>query len=303
MPELEDSHMTIGDLLSIRWRERAGLLSYIEGIIRSDGRVSAAWVSGSTARGEDDALSDLDLYIVVADNAIDDFVDNRRVHAARPARPVLLMENLANAPTGGAYLLALYEGEAGPQHVDWFWLPESEARLPDQATVLFDRAGLSRESSTSGTMHRPSGPPLGPNPPLADLLEHKIAFFWAMSVIVAKHIARRNGETVARMTRVVAGTLVEAAALCGCSVSPPEGRGAMVADLEAASAQVQLQVLREFAGHADALGGRLADRGVAIPTEAVRQVRQFFKLAEALATRDACLLRSPAGPHRQLDLR
>ena len=205
MPELEDSHMTIGDLLSIRWRERAGLLSYIEGIIRSDGRVSAAWVSGSTARGEDDALSDLDLYIVVADNAIDDFVDNRRVHAARPARPVLLMENLANAPTGGAYLLALYEGEAGPQHVDWFWLPESEARLPDQATVLFDRAGLSRESSTSGTMHRPSGPPLGPNPPLADLLEHKIAFFWAMSVIVAKHIARRNGETVARMTRVVLG--------------------------------------------------------------------------------------------------
>ena len=197
--------MTIGDLLSIRWRERAGLLSYIEAIIRSDGRVSAAWVSGSTARGEDDALSDLDLYIVVADNAIDDFVDNRRVHAARPARPVLLMENLANAPTGGAYLLALYEGEAGPQHVDWFWLPESEARLPDQATVLFDRAGLSRESSTSGTMHRPSGPPLGPNPPLADLLEHKIAFFWAMSVIVAKHIARRNGETVARMTRVVAG--------------------------------------------------------------------------------------------------
>ena len=233
--------MTIGDLLSIRWRERAGLLSYIKGIIRSDGRVSAAWVSGSTARGEDDALSDLDLYIVVADNAIDDYAKNRRVHAARPARPILLMENLANAPIGGAYLLVLCEGAAGPQHVDWFWLPEVEARLPDQATVLFDRAGLSREPSTCGTMHRPPGPPLGMSPPLTDLLEHKIAFFWAMSFIVAKYIARHDGETVVRMTRVVARTLVETAALCGDSASPPEGRGAMVADLEAASAPVQLQ--------------------------------------------------------------
>ena len=208
------------------------------------------------------------------------------------------MENLANAPIGGAYLLALYKGAAGPQHVDWFWLPESEARRPDQATVLFDRAGLSRESSARSAMHRPSGPPLGPSTPPTDLLEHKIAFFWAMSFIVAEYIARRDGETVARMTRVVAGTLVEAAALCGDSVSLPEELGAMLADLEAASAHVQLQVLREFAGHADALGGRLADHDVAVPTEAVRQIRQFFELTEALANRDAGLLRCPAGPHR-----
>ena len=295
--------MSIEDLLSIRWRERAELLRCIEEVNSSDCRVRAAWVSGSTALGEDDALSDLDLYIVVADSAIDDFVNNRRVHAAGPARPVLFMENLANAPIGGAYLLALYEGAAGPQHVDWFWLPESEARRPDQTAVLFDHAGLSREASASGTMHRPSGPPLGPSPPLTDLLEHKTAFFWAMSLVVAKYIARRNGETVARMTRVVARTLVEAAALCGDSVSPPEEHGAMLVNLKAASAHVQLQVLRELAGHVDALGGRLADHGVAVPTEAVRQVRQFFELAEALATRDAGLLRCPAGPQRQLDLR
>ena len=135
--------MSIEDLLSIRWRERAELLRCIEEVNSSDCRVRAAWVSGSTALGEDDALSDLDLYIVVADSAIDDFVNNRRFHAAGPARPVLFMENLANAPIGGAYLLALYEGAAGPQHVDWFWLPESEARRPDQAAVLFDHAGLS----------------------------------------------------------------------------------------------------------------------------------------------------------------
>ena len=156
--------MSIEVLLSVRRRERADLLRRIDEVIRSDSRVRAAWVTGSAARGEDDALSDIDLLIVVADNAIDDFIENRKTHAARPGSPVLSMDNFANAPIGGAYLLALYEGRAGPQHVDWFWQPESEARRPDQAHTLFDRAELRREASRCGTPQRPRGLPLGPNP-------------------------------------------------------------------------------------------------------------------------------------------
>ena len=92
--------------------------------------------------------------------------DNRRAHAAGPARPILLMDNLANAPIGGAYLLALYEGEAGPQHVDWFWQAESMARCPDDGKVLFDRVGLPVVPGAQwrSTVHRPSGPPLGSKP-------------------------------------------------------------------------------------------------------------------------------------------
>ena len=291
--------MSIEVLLSVRRRERADLLRRIDDIIRSDSRVRAAWVTGSAARGEDDALSDIDLLIVVADNAIDDFIENRKTHAARPGSPVLSMDNFANAPIGGAYLLALYEGRAGPQHVDWFWQPESEARRPDQAHTLFDRAELRREASRCGTPQRPRGLPLGPNPSLTALLEHKIAFFWAMSAIVAKYIARRNGGTVARMTGVVARTLTEAAALCGNTVAPLEGHEVMAASLEAATAEAQLQVLRELARHADALGGQLAAHGVTVPTEAVRQIYQFFDLAEAIATADADLLPGSDGPHRQ----
>ncbi len=204
--------------------------------------------------------------IVGADDATADFVDNRRVHAAGPARPILLMDNLANAPVGGAYLLALYKGEAGPQHVDWFWQAESTARRPDDGKILFDHAGLpvTPGAQWRSTVHRSSGPPLGPNPSLTDLLTHKIAFFWAMSFIVAKYIARRNRETVARMIGVVSRTLTEAAALCDNSVVLSEGYEAMTAALEAASATTQLQVLRELAGHAEALGGQLATHGVVL---------------------------------------
>ena len=250
--------MGVEDLLSIRLRERAALLRRVEQVIRRDCRVRAAWIMGSVARGEDDALSDLDLFIVVADDAIAEFIDNRRVHAAEPARPLLLMDNLANAPPSGAYLLALYEGKAGPQNIDWFWQAESMTCRQDDGKILFDRAGLRAApgAQRGSKVHRSSGPPLGPNPSLTDLLTHKIAFFWSMSFIVAKYIARRDGESVARMTGVVTRTLKEAAALCHSGVALSEGYKAMVAGLEAASATTQLQVLRELSRHAEALGGQ-----------------------------------------------
>ena len=285
--------MGIEDLLSIRWRERAELLRCIDQSIRSDCRVAAAWIAGSVARGEDDALSDLDLYIVVADNAIDDFVDHRRIHAAGPARPILLMDNLANAPIGGAYLLALYEGEAGPLHIDWFWQAESKAHRPDDGMILFDRAGLPvmPGAQWQGTFHRSSGPPLGPNPSLADVLTHKFAFFWAMTFIAAKYIARRDSETAARMTGVVSRTLTEAAALCQSSVEPFREYGPVAAGLETASATAQLQALRGLAKHAKNLGGQLATRGVVPSSEAISQICQFLDLAEALVAQDVRSLR------------
>ena len=158
--------MGIEDLLSIRWRERAELLKRIDQVIRSDCRVTAAWIEGSVASGEDDALSDLDIYIVAADNAVNDFVDHRRIHAASAGS--------ANTPhgqprqrTGWRRLLTgTYEGEAGPQHVDWFWQAESTAHRPNDAKILFDRAGLPVMPGAQwrGIFHRPSGPPLGPKP-------------------------------------------------------------------------------------------------------------------------------------------
>ena len=287
--------MGVEDLLTVRLRERAALLRRVEQVVRKDCRVRAAWILGSVARGEDDALSDLDLFIVVADDAIAEFIDNRRVHAAEPARPFLMMDNLANAPAGGAYLLALYEGKAGPQNIDWFWQAESVAYRQDDGKILFDRAGLqvARGAQLGSTVRRPTGPPLGPNPSLTDLLTHKIAFFWAMSFIVAKYIARRDSESVARMTVVLTRTLTEAAAMCDRRGALSAGYESMAAGLEAATPTAQLQVLRDLARHAEALGGQAAAQGVVLPSEAITQVHRFFELAEAIVDQNEDLLRDP----------
>lgn len=106
--------LQIDDLLAIRDQERSVLLGRIVNHLKEDQRVCAAWLSGSVSRGDHDGLSDLDLYVVVTDESVSDLVENRLANAARPARPVLVMDNVANAPPDGAYLLVFYEGEVGP---------------------------------------------------------------------------------------------------------------------------------------------------------------------------------------------
>ena len=279
--------MNIEHLLRTRNRERSELLKRIVDNLLAEHSVSAAWLSGSASRGSDDALSDLDIHIVVDDQAIRYFMDNRRMYASEPAQPVLLMDNFANAPVGGAYLLALYEGEFGPQHVDWFWQPVSKSYLPDDEKILFSRVELPwiRGGQWRREAHRPPGPPLSLNPTRRDLLTHKIAFFWAMSLIVAKYIARGNGGTVARMTRVVARALEEIAALIDADTGFMGTLETQPSDLEAASAEVQFRTLRSLAQYAEVLGNQIAVQGAETPSEAIIQIYRFFCFAEALAAR------------------
>lgn len=283
--------MNTEHLLSTRIQERSYLLTHITNCLRSERSVCAAWVSGSVSRGNDDALSDLDIHVVVDDQSISDFIDNRNLYAAQPARPLLLMDNLANAPIGGAYLLALYEGEAGLQHVDWFWQPVSGTRLPDDEKVLFDRVGLAEVPGDQWRReaHRPPGPPLGPSPTRHDLLAHKIAFFWAMSLIVAKYIARRNGPVAARMINVITRTLDEVVNLMDEDKASSDFEDSLLPDLAKTSAKTQFNLLRELAHHAEALGKCLMNSDVTVPTAAIKQIYSFFCLAEGLAV---CSLKS-----------
>lgn len=279
--------MDVDQLLAVRTQERSALTKRIVLGLRSDRHVRAAWISGSVSRGDDDALSDLDLSIVVSDESIGEFVANRKAHAALPAHPVLLMDNLANAPVGGAFLLALYPGEAGPQQVDWSWQPESGAGIPDDEMVLFNVAGLPLIPGDDWRrqVHRPPGPPLEAGASVGDLLSNKIAFFWAMSLIVAKYIARRDGETIARMTRLIARTLSEAAMLGNTGARAVWLDETLEASLASAGGDKQFEVLEGLVRDAGELGNRLVGRGAILPSEAIAHIHRFFELTKAMAAR------------------
>ncbi len=77
-------------------------------------------MGGSITHGDDDWLSDIDLYIVMTDDSITETVSRRHAFAAMATTLVLSMDMMKNAPPDGACLLVHYTGESGPQHVDWF---------------------------------------------------------------------------------------------------------------------------------------------------------------------------------------
>src|ERR1051326_5812100 len=106
--------MSVRDLLQARCAERDALLTRAQHVLDADYRVCAAWLFGSLGRGDEDALSDLDLFVVVADDHLHAISADRQTYAAQLGRPLLLPEAPQNAPPAGAYLMALYDGTAGP---------------------------------------------------------------------------------------------------------------------------------------------------------------------------------------------
>ena len=278
--------MTIEGLLAIRDRERSDILGRIVADLKNDQRVGAAWLHGSLSRGDHDGLSDIDLTVVVADESANDFINNRWEYSARAGRPVLVMDNFANAPADGAYLLVFYAGEVGPQHVDWFWQPESTARIPDDEKILFNRLRLPVVPGAEWRreQHRPPGPRLGPSPTRVEVLTHEITFFWAMSLIVAKSIARGNGDTVARMILRIGRTLTDLARLVDNNRALHASDAALHSDMEAKAPTEQFRVLYELAREATSLHDDIVDQSASIPLEAIPHIYRFFELTHSMAT-------------------
>ena len=261
---LERTERVDTDLLQTRTQEREELLQRAVKALQADARVVAAWLAGSLGRGTEDALSDLDLWVVISD-AYYSFVSGRtREFAGKLGDPLLILEALQNAPTGGAYLLTLYPGETGPHQIDWYWQPQSHACLPSDARVLFDRAGL------------PAQPPLTADQ-RAQCVTQRILFFWAMLPIAAKKIARGNVWDAMQMSRMVANTLSE--------VQEQIGDESNRIGLESASllgAREQLERLRQMARRMESLAPQAVALGSQVPVDVAPQVHRFLDLIETL---------------------
>ena len=136
-------------------------------------------------------------------------VRGRHEFAAQPVTPTLSMDQMRNAPPRGGYLLVHYPGEYGPQHVDWFWQPESLANFPDDGLLLFDKVGLPVVDGKvwEQEMHQTGSRPAIDSTDPVNLLTHDLKFFFAMSLIVAKYIVRGDDQIVGHMMSLIERTL------------------------------------------------------------------------------------------------
>lgn len=202
--------------LETRRRERDTLLARLLSLLEDDARVAAAWLTGSLGRGTEDALSDLDVWVVLTEAEHRAVLDDLPAFVERFSPLLAVLHAPQNAPPQGGYLLTMYSAPTGPQQVDWYFLPQSSAVVPTKVRLLFDRVGLPPEAAGAKTE-----PPT--NRDAADLT-NRVAFFWVMLLITAKYIVRGEEWRVLALLTYPARALAEVEALLKPALPMPDYR-------------------------------------------------------------------------------
>jgi predicted nucleotidyltransferase len=174
--------------------DRDQLLSSLIRQLEGDDRVRAVWLAGSLGRGNADDLSDIDIWIAVADDLMGEVSADPERWVQSRCDAVMSFSIPQNGPPGGAYVFSLVRCPHGLQQVDWYWTRATDAERPNQTMVVFERE-----------------PVLVPAPPL-QLDEREVqdlTVFWCreslgMAHIATKGIRRGNPWVATRQLQMVA---------------------------------------------------------------------------------------------------
>jgi hypothetical protein len=118
---------------------RDGVLNTIRTAIEADERITAAWLAGSRGRGTADALSDIDIWLAVEDEAIGEINADPLVFVHAIAPTIMHIQAPSIAPVDGVFLLTWIQTAEGFEQVDWYFVPESTARRMPDTKVLFEK--------------------------------------------------------------------------------------------------------------------------------------------------------------------
>ncbi len=250
--------------------ERETLLLKVEEVLVQDERVSAAWLFGSLGRGTADDLSDIDVFVVVADEHLPMMIAQRSTIVAGIGVPLLVLEAPQNAPQGGAYLAALYDGNFGPHAIDWYWQPQSRAGVPAETRLLFDRAGLLHLDTPTHFDYQPA---LEQTPEQA--VSQAVNSFWYGILIAGKHVARSPLEERMGLLGWVEGSrrhirdflgLAEEEAINSPHPTPPE----------------KLAILRRLSAEMETLMQQVESKGGRVCYEIVPSINRYMNMIETI---------------------
>lgn len=263
--------MSPQDILHTYCHNRDVLLQHITQLLKEDPRVVAAWLFGSLGRGNADYLSDIDLWVVVQDASAPVIVAQRHDYVAQIAPPILLVDAPQYAPASGGYLMAHYEGTIAPHQVDWYWQPQSHARIPAQTRLLFDRVGLPQDDK----------PPVFPDKDPLPEFDHPYYFirtFWAMLLLMAKYTVRYPDAAESHFLPVSLEPFHKTQRYLGYDTLLWQQDGIPDYTLP----HMKLEIMRSLADQMQTMMSAVAARGVIVPTEIIPGVYRYFGMVEAL---------------------
>lgn len=246
--------------------ETEALLERLTERLRNNLRVRAAWLFGSFGRGNPDALSDLDLWVVVADDAIEAIRNSPEAFARIGGEPVVILDAPQNAPVDGAYLMAIYDGVIAPHQVDWYWQPESQANRFVETRLLFDHIGLPESEQAT-----PGGAGKEATRTEAQQAAATIQFFWAMLMICAKYARRSPHEQTMSLAKYPLNSLRE--------VSQFIGEKAITAEElpDHPTPALKRAALLSLADAMEAAMPLAAARGAVVPERAAEAARRYIR--------------------------
>lgn len=254
-------------------------LKTIDGVLRDDQRVGAAWLCGSFGRGEADAWSDLDLRIAIDDAAFPSFLANLPALYEQVGHPILVQWEMdSSTMTDGRFQLVVYPG---PVEVDWVFGPASKATRLPETQLLFDRIGVPVAAPQ----------PLPPEERRARA-ERALIFFCAMAPIAVKYAARGDSRRASSQIDLLTGAFIPLWRLVERPDEPdPQADNtnrALEPELAACLPRLgwtidpgrALHVIRELCAQVERLHPALTELGVPIPTDMPQQTAGLITIAE-----------------------
>ncbi len=207
------------------------------------GKAVEAHVFGSTARGNADAFSDIDIWLTFNDENIAKALEQRLEYYARLGKVIHVCEPPQNRPTNGVHSCVLYKTEGGLLQVDFYICPLSTSFRTEESKQII------------GNVKLPLGK-LGFNAQKISVPDsYRIDFFILFVFIAIKRLARKKPEALdmlfAEYDNLKSRYQVDVEPL-DAEVHTFAGLRQVIAEVNKVSNKKQKDVLKEistFAGH------------------------------------------------------
>ncbi len=256
--------------LSIHVSERSRILASLSVSFERDERIRVGWLWGSFMRGEQDDLSDLDIWLLVAPGTVNQLGGVIEQYCREAGSVVCCGENAHNAPKGGGYFSALLAGSHGLHHLDIYWQEVGDAEVPD-APLLLNRIGepAPEVAVESVAVHEGEESEL-------EQCRGKFAFVWLMLSVAAKYLARDPASDMKLMS-YPRNAFEETAAILG--IQDQVGETQWSAPDEP---QAKVELLRQVARKTATLEEECQARGLRLSTEVNSCLMRYFDLVEGI---------------------
>jgi predicted nucleotidyltransferase len=250
-------------------QERDQLLEVISEHLEADAGVKAAWLFGSLGRGDGDAFSDIDLWVVGEQDHIDRVNADPLRYVSQIEQPILSLEAPQNAPEGGVYFMACYDALTAPHIVDWYWQPVHTSYIPSGVHLLFDKVGIIHEDRSVQFRGQTE------NNTVIEQPHHFISFFWMMLMITAKQVYRNPWANEMELLPYVLDPFYKTRDLLEF-----ERNGQALTFHSHHSPLEKIQLLSHLADKMSGMMKKISDMSIEVPMSVIPGARRYLSLIE-----------------------